>query len=202
MKKGTKATNKNCKSDDILVKDDGETYFVWAEVGAMIPGRVVLHLISETRTLQTTADMAKESFVHVGKKYVEPDPKEPEPTEDYASVLNGWLAPDGTLYRCGYSGHGSLAYRICFHAKLRDKPAKDSKVFDNDNELALEKHGYMKLSEGFGWFGRNDKKPISQRQKSTLLLWNAAQPAIAKKSLHTSTVRDVLEEDAEGFSLL
>ena len=46
----------------------------------------------------------------------------------------GWISPDGKYFHCGYQGHNSLAYDICFG------------MVDTDNaERYLEEHGWCKI---------------------------------------------------------
>jgi hypothetical protein len=161
MKKGTRATNKNTKADDIIVSKTGNRYRVWSEAGAMV-SIPVLHKIDKKGKVEWQSPMNltadKEApFVHAGEKYVEPPPKKPEPTEEYVWTKGpvqgraklGWIAPDGRFFGCEYGEHNRLSYRLNFHEL--DRAAEPSSAnFGNDNERSLEAAGWLKVYSGLG----------------------------------------------------
>jgi hypothetical protein len=64
--------------------------------------------------------------------------------DDELLAMNGWLAPDGTLYSCGYRTHDALCRALGFV-----------------HESGLEQAGYCKLSNWSGWC-----RPDTARERS------------------------------------
>ena len=80
------------------------------------------------------------------------------PTRDEELLaMNGWLAPDGTLYSCGYRTHDALCRALGFA-----------------HESGLEQAGYCKLSQ-LEWLvsARYCPRALTEAQWATIERWYA-----------------------------
>jgi hypothetical protein len=182
-----RATNKNVKCDDLIASRKNEIFRVWSEAGGMtsIP---VLHALDARRKFryQSPRDLMAikdgAPFFHLGEKYVEPPPKVPKPTEKYVDQFGhaslGWIAPDGRFFGCNYGAHNSLSYQLHFH-EIDNKAERGIGYIDNDNEIALEEAGWLKVFTGSGSGPRIGHpephvRELSRAQGDTILLYSSA----------------------------
>lgn len=105
-----------------------------------------------------------------------------------ATIDNGWLAPDGTLYSCAEYGHIYTAQEIhdekpqvrtfCAQLMREELAMPEYPPVDSILTEALERLGYLKLATRSGktdWYWHQNVKRITPEQGDTLLAICAAQ---------------------------
>lgn len=175
-----RATPANTEADQIIRNAEGQEFVVWGDYGSLF---AVRELLPSGRTgNQHGANLETEPYYHTGRTWTEPPPDAPAPplTEWQEGTEAGWLAPTGDFYPCRYAQHRDLSYTLAYHFKLYDAPEYDGAHFNNNNELALERAGWLKLTRTSGhfyWFAPAAKvRRITQRQLDFLLSWQTANP--------------------------
>ena len=121
------------------------------------------------------------------------DKKKPLKTKDYAGVNNGWVAPNGELYQCGYMGHNEWAMEYIQHNLCKGDHSKAMDKIDEIHEGSLSAYPYSALHK-LGWVRiltwssdtrlYGEGATLTHEQKDTLMFWCSANETNYEKFIN------------------